>query len=136
MNSKHKHSELMMQYAKDASTHEFPYIFWQYNVSGTWHDLNKHPEWDFNTEYRRKPLEQTEMISVSGKFMKPLKKDDIKSINSEQFVYFPIFDWNGDFCVEKCKVKDMYQMSSKAFHVTEENAQKHVNFLNLVYRGE
>lgn len=135
--ARHIHAELMKQYAEDASTHEFPYILWQYNITGEWHDLMKHPEWDFNTKYRRKPLEQNELISVSAMFMKPLKISDVKFRNPEQIVYYPSFDYNDcRFNVQSIKVSSIFGEPLTAFHTTKENAQKHVNFLNLVYRGE
>lgn len=127
----------MMQYAKDASTHEFPYMLWQYNVRGTWHDLNNHPKWDFNTKYRRKPLEQTEMISVSAIFMKPLKLSDVKFRNIKQLVYYPSFDYDTcRFNVASINVNSIFGEPPIAVHTTKENAQKHVDILNKVYYGE
>ena len=136
MELKHKHAELMMQYAEDAMKHEFPYILWQYNITGEWHDLNRHPEWDFNTKYRRKPLEQNELVSVNVKFMKPLKVADIKFRNPEQLVHYPSFDYDDyRFKVQSIKLGSIFGNPRIAVHTTKENAQMHVDILNQVYLG-
>lgn len=135
--TKHIHAELMKQYAEDASKHEFPYMFWQCKVIDKWHDLTKHPEWNYDTEYRRKPLEQNEVISVSGKFMKPLKLNDVKFRNPEQIVYYPSFDYTDcRFKVKSIKASSIFGEPSIAIHTTKENAQRHVDILNKVYYGE
>nr|DAD57820.1 MAG TPA: hypothetical protein [Bacteriophage sp.] len=136
MESKHKHAELMMQYAEDAMKHEFPYILWQYNITGEWHDLNRHPEWDFNTKYRRKPIEQNELISINVMFMKPLKVTDIKFRDPEQFVHYPSFDYDKcRFNVVSIKVSSIFGEPPIVVHTTKENAQEHVNTLNKIYFG-
>ena len=52
---KHKHAELMMQYAQDAQETETPWDRWQILINGKWEDL----DWSFNFrpehKYRRKP---------------------------------------------------------------------------------
>lgn len=139
MNSKHKHADLMKQYAEDASEHEFPYIFWQYKTgSGVWHDLMKHPEWNLTTEYRRKPIEQSELVKLSFAFMKPLKKNDIIDFNNNQIVYPISYIGNGEFGFDECSIRDLNNtfVPRCVFHTTKENAQKHVDILNHVYYGE
>lgn len=138
MNSKHKHSELMMQYAKDASTHEFPYMLWQYKASsGVWHDLMKHPEWNLTSEYRRKPIEQSELVKLSFAFMKPLKKNDI-DLSNNQIVYTIFYAGNGKFDFDERPMHELHNsfFTCIIFHTTKENAQKHVDILNHVYYGE
>lgn len=135
--TKHKHADLMKQYAEDASKHEFPHMLWQYKIGDRWHDLMKHPEWDFNTEYRRKPLEQNELISVSAMFMKPLKISDVKFKNLEQIVYYPSFDYDDcHFKVKSIKASSIFGEPPIAIHTTKEDAQRHVDILNKVYYGE
>ena len=133
MKSKHKHAELMVQYAEDAMRHEFPYIFWQYNITGEWHDLIRHPQWDFNTKYRRKPIEQNELVSVSVKFMKPLKASDIKFRDPDEIIYYVGFGPRGYFYTDSCRVKDVSEKSTLVYHVSEYNAEEHVDALNKVY---
>lgn len=134
--TKHLHAELMMQYAEDASKYEFPYSFWQYNATGQWHDLKGHPEWDLNTKYRRKPLEQLELVKLSFTFMKPLKAADFKFRNPDEIVYFVGFGPRGYFYVDSCTIRDVSQNSRLMYHTTEWNAQEHVNALNHIYYGE
>lgn len=135
--ARHKHADLMRQYAEDASKHEFPYIFWQCKVIDRWHDLTKHPEWDYNTEYRRKPIEQSELVKISLAFMKPLKLSDVEFRNSEQLVYYPSFDYDDcRFKMQSIKVGSIFGEPRIVVHTTKENAQMHVDILNKVYLGE
>ena len=134
--ARHKHADLMKQYAEDASKHEFPYIFWQCKVIDRWHDLTKHPEWDYNTEYRRKPLEQNELISVSVKFMKPLTASDLEFMDPDTTVYYTGFGPRGRFYADSMKIKDVSEKSTLVYHATEWNAIEHVRALNKVYFGE
>lgn len=134
---KHIHAELMKQYAEDASNYEFPYTLWQYNVSGEWRDLSKHPEWHYDHKYRRKPIEQLEMATLSFAFMKPLKLYDIKFRDPEQLVHYPSFDYDDcRFKVQSIKVGSIFGKPRIVVHTTKENAQMHVDILNQVYLGE
>ena len=60
---KHKHAELMMQYAQDAMETDKPWELWEYSHSSSngWRNLDKMPSWCIANEYRRKP----KMISVT-----------------------------------------------------------------------
>ena len=60
---KHKHAELMMQYAQDAMETSEPWELWEYShaSSNGWRNLDKMPSWLIVNEYRRKP----KMISVT-----------------------------------------------------------------------
>ena len=60
---KHKHAELMMQYAQDAMETSEPWELWEYShaSSNGWRNLDKMPSWRIGNEYRRKP----KMISVT-----------------------------------------------------------------------
>ena len=53
----HKHAENMRLYSEDAAQTDKPYERWQATATsgGTWHDCSKHPFWDEDREYRRKP---------------------------------------------------------------------------------
>lgn len=55
---KHKHAELMLQYAQDAMTTDTPWELWEYKdtyKNGQWLTLNSNPAWYPTDEYRRKP---------------------------------------------------------------------------------
>ena len=59
---KHKHAELMMQYAQDAMETDKPLEMWQWrDGNNLWEELSDHPSWSLSLEYRRKP----KMISVT-----------------------------------------------------------------------
>lgn len=60
---KHKHAELMMQYAQDAMETDKPWELWEFCVSSTgeWLSATAHPFWHDKCKYRRKP----KMISVT-----------------------------------------------------------------------
>ena len=60
---KHKHAELMMQYAQDAMETSEPWELWEYShaSSNGWRNLDKMPSWRIGNGYRRKP----KMISVT-----------------------------------------------------------------------
>ena len=60
---KHKHAELMMQYAQDAMETPRPWERWEFCVSSTgeWLSATSHPFWYDKCKYRRKP----KMISVT-----------------------------------------------------------------------
>ena len=60
---KHKHAELMMQYAQDAMETDKPWELWEmkYPTEKDWLTLDCNPLWPGALEYRRKP----KMISVT-----------------------------------------------------------------------
>jgi hypothetical protein len=53
----HKHAQLMMEYAKDAAETDKPWRRWEFRTGDEepWMQFSRHPEWDINHEYRRKP---------------------------------------------------------------------------------
>ena len=58
---KHKHAELMMQYAQDAMETSEPWELWEVRYYDKWCGLSVHPIWHEPFEYRRKP----KMLSVT-----------------------------------------------------------------------
>ena len=60
---KHKHAELMMQYAQDAMETIEPWRNWEaYNTHDRkWNDCSNHHKWYKEIKYRRKP----KMVSVT-----------------------------------------------------------------------
>ena len=62
---KHKHAELMAQYAQDAMDTDEPWLRWEFysKTFGGWIDCHVvAPSWYEQTEYRRKP--QTRTITI------------------------------------------------------------------------
>ncbi len=53
---KHKHADLMLEYAKQAQVSEEPWRNWEvsYEGEGVWFDISVHPSWDINKEFRMK----------------------------------------------------------------------------------
>ena len=60
---KHKHAELMMQYAQDAMETDKPWERWEFynKLTESWLSTTNHPAWVTTSEYRRKP----KMVSVT-----------------------------------------------------------------------
>ena len=58
---KHKHAELMMQYAQDAMETDKPWERWEVFIKDSWRDLGECFFFAKEEEYRRKP----KMISVT-----------------------------------------------------------------------
>ena len=58
---KHKHAELMLQYAQDAMTTAKPWELWEINTEphSNWRTLTFTPSWLEGYEYRRKPVQHT-----------------------------------------------------------------------------
>lgn len=54
---KHKYADLMLDYAQDAQETETPWELWEHkhNRNSIWQHLTRHPVWDYDIEYRRKP---------------------------------------------------------------------------------
>lgn len=53
----HKHAAAMLQYAQDATETDKPWERWEFlHDWGEWVSvLAAHPQWDLDTDYRRKP---------------------------------------------------------------------------------
>ena len=61
---KHKHAELMAQYAQDALETDRPWERWEYfdEFNSSWEPLTMNPKWFTDFQYRRKP----KVISING----------------------------------------------------------------------
>lgn len=64
--TKHKHADLMLQYAKDAAKTNKPWELWEWRVFKSHNDPSwvacwTHPSWECGVEYRRKP-EQSDLL--------------------------------------------------------------------------
>lgn len=53
---KHKHADVMLEYAKDARESDTPWINWEYmhEISNGWQPLSYNPTWNHTVIYRRK----------------------------------------------------------------------------------
>lgn len=63
---KHKHADLMMQYAQDAMTTDKPWKLWEINTHphSNWQPLSAHPMWFDENQYRRKPKQHTIVLNT------------------------------------------------------------------------
>jgi hypothetical protein len=63
---KHKHAELMMQYAQDAMTTDKPWESWEARAprKHDWFVMKGDPCWCVDFEYRRKPQEHTVTLNT------------------------------------------------------------------------
>ena len=64
--NRHKHAELMMQYAQDAMEGDKPWVLWQFQrpCFDNWNDCDYHPEWVTECNYRRKPKQHTVTLNT------------------------------------------------------------------------
>lgn len=65
---KHKHAELMLQYAQNAMEGDKPWNGWQCRVPRSidprWEDCTGNPVWSVDCEYRRKPKQHTVTLNT------------------------------------------------------------------------
>jgi hypothetical protein len=65
---KHKHAELMLQYAQDAMTTDKPWELWECYIPDSnnprWFALVGHPTWGDGNQYRRKPKTHTVVLNT------------------------------------------------------------------------
>jgi hypothetical protein len=63
--SRHKHAELMMQYAQDAMEGDKPWVLWEFKIfHGTWSPLKSNPRWHTDQQYRRRPKQHTIVLNT------------------------------------------------------------------------
>ena len=126
---KHKHAELMMQYAQDAMETPRPWESWEFYNKPTesWLGTTNHPNWDTAYKYRRKP----KMISVT------LASGDVVSWPEPQRTeleygdsYFYV-NADGSVIVEEwdCLAWDSDALSNGYIHLTKEAAEQHSHAL-------
>ena len=122
---KHKHAELMMQYAQDAMETDTPWERWECNTGAGfgWVDMKSHPLWITKASYCRKP-KTLSVTLASGEVVswpEPHKGD----LNVGQHCYLVVH--NGD--VEHvCLALHSPKHKSVQFgmvHLTKEAAEQH-----------
>lgn len=74
---KHKHADLMLEYAKESFTNATAYKNWEFSPDSgdTWNRCIQHPTWTSTVLYRRKPVVIATYKPVKEKieFIKPVK---------------------------------------------------------------
>ena len=126
---KHKHAELMMQYAQDAMETSEPWELWEYShaSSNGWRNLDKMPSWRIGNDYRRKPkmIRVTLMNGEVVSWPEPHKGD----LNIGQHCY--LVEHNGDvehLCFAIHSHNNMAVMFGMV-HLTKEAAEQHSHAL-------
>ena len=129
---KHKHAELMMQYAQDAMGADKPWELWEYShaSSNGWRNLDKMPSWRIGNDYRRKPkmvsvtLMDGEVLSWPEPHRAELKyRDAYYCVNADGTVAAERWDcleWESD------------TLSNGYIHLTEEAVRQHAVALHKI----
>lgn len=72
---KHKHADLMLQYANESFTDAEAYKQWQFSRDSgdTWVQCDQAPVWATSVQYRRKPVTTYKPVKEKIEFVKPVK---------------------------------------------------------------
>ncbi|ETD72792.1 hypothetical protein V757_02310 [Pelistega indica] len=131
--SKHKHAELMMQYAQDAMETDKPWERWEVldDITNTWRTLTCAPFWVYKTAYRRKietiKIGNFEFPKPEGKYPEAGAKYYYPALNRDFLVEFDFWGWN---------TLDVTIAESGLLHLSEENARKHAEVLVAISQGK
>jgi hypothetical protein len=85
--SRHKHAELMAQYAADAMTTDKPWVLWQFKrpCSDEWLGCGNSPTWYTDHEFRRKPKQHT-IVLTTAQLKEVIIACDYPSWENEDFL--------------------------------------------------
>lgn len=131
--SKHKHAELMLEYAKDAMETDKPWERWEIldDITNTWRTLTCAPFWVYKTAYRRKietiKIGNFEFPKPEGKY--PEKGTKIYTIAFHRRNNVESWVWEGT-------TLDISIAESGLLHLSEENARKHAEVLVAISQGK
>ena len=127
MKLKHKHAELMMEYAKDAMETAEPWLRWEvYSIiDNDWRPFTfYHPFWFSETQYRRKP----QTININGhEVPKPYRGE----MQYGQSYYVTELE-TSELCTQLSWNEDLWDQSAMErgiIHLTKEAAIKHAEAL-------
>jgi len=128
---KHKHAELMAQYAQDAMETDKPWERWEYlatECTDTWQPCEGHPSWIRSNQYRRKPR----TININGhEVPEPVREP----LENGQGYYFVTLDClvisNGVANVrwDSSYKYDLARLKAGIIHLTPEAAETHAKAL-------
>lgn len=139
----HVHAALMLQYAQDAAETDRPWERWETSESKTkigdewvddWEDLTENPDWNPAVGYRRK----SKVHRISGiEIPAPLQKEPDMGCYYHFIVFRPnpkegLHEFMVCFDEWRGRIDDFRRLLSNTCHLSEENAQTHVNALNEV----
>lgn len=120
----HTHAAAMAEYAKDAAETDKPWERWEFclNNEREYTPLHKHPSWDANRKYRRKP--KTILINgyeVPEPHRTPLKYDE-EYWTPSLVCGATSLHWEDSYT-------DFVYLKNGLVHLTKEAAKKHFNAL-------
>lgn len=122
---KHRHAELMMEYARDAMETDKPWERWEFKFEGDeWKDLVDHAIWRIDCEYRRKP----KTININGHEVPEPVREPLKM----QEIYYAAYLFSRDEPVSTIwsgASFDTYCLENGLVHVSKEAAIKHTEAL-------
>ena len=130
---KHKHAELMMQYAQDAMETDKPWELWEMRLPAnkTWSNCTD-GDMNFSSifEYRRKP----KMISVTLMNGEVVSWPEPHRTELEYGDLYFYVDVDGSVMVEEwdCIAWDSDTLSNGWIHLTEDAAEKHATALRKI----
>ena len=126
---KHKHAELMMQYAQDAMETDKPWERWEFYNKPTesWLGTTNHPNWDTVYKYRRKP----KMISVTLASGEVVSWPEPHKVILDYGIYYYTACEDGEVGMYEYK-NTIYDNNCIRFglvHLTKEAAEQHSHAL-------
>lgn len=127
---KHKHADLMMQYAQDAMTSQEPWLLWEILIDGEiWSTCAQNPEWNEDTEYRRKKR----TININGNDVPEPIRHRLKK--GERYYLVNVHRYsNADSWVWEDSECDAELLDLGVIHLTQEAADMHIKALQSFTR--
>ena len=130
---KHKHAELMMQYAQDAMETPHPWERWEYQTESmqegdVWNNCFPNPSFDVRYKYRRKP----KMISVtlaSGEVVSWPEPQRTELEYGDAYFYVDASGLTVSGVRWYCSKWNRRTLSNGWIHLTEEAAKQHSHAL-------
>ena len=129
---KHKHAELMMQYAQDAQETDKPWERWQYQSESMqegdfWSDCSLNPSFNKNCNYRRK-LKMVSVTLANGEVVSWPEPHRTELEYGDEYFYV---NANGSVIIEgwECMAQEIDTLSNGWIHLTEEAAEQHSHAL-------
>lgn len=98
---KHIHADSMLEYAKDAQTTNEPWLQWEYCRNNIWYDLNTHPQWAKDIQYKKKVVSDDLHLHLHL-FLKEVPLQVSTSMQADLYKVLskqePFYEDYGQFC--------------------------------------
>ena len=130
---KHKHAEIMMQYAQDAMETDKPWERWEMygKVTGGWFSLGECFFWRPENQYRRKP-KMIRVTLMDGEVVSWPEPHRTELEYGDPYYYF--VPTHGDIMLKKWDSApwDRTTLSNGWLHLTKEAAKQHATALHKI----